>query len=195
MIESGSMDALPPSGDAEGPSDDEPGPSPAGVVILHDAWLEGEDPTPIVHDAVNAAIRIVPSLAHGEIAIALSNDADIRELNARFRGQDKPTNVLSFPAVSGFSDETDAPSGDIIVAYETVSREAADEGKPLHHHLAHLTVHGLLHLAGYDHLDDGEAERMEALERRILAILEIPDPYRSDVEEDRPASAETRLNP
>ena len=175
------MDALPPTDDGDGASDDEPGPSPAGVVILHDAWLEVPDAVPAVHRAVNAAVGFVPALADGEIAIALSSDAAVRELNARFRGSDKPTNVLSFPAAPGPAEaEAEgeaAPSGDIVIAYETILREAEGEGKHLLHHLAHLTVHGLLHLAGYDHEDDAEAERMEALETRILATLGIPDPY------------------
>jgi probable rRNA maturation factor len=181
MTERDTMDVLPPPGDGEGMSDDEPGPSPASVVILHDAWRETPGAALTVHEAVNAATRFVPALAEGEIAIALSSDTAVRDLNARFRGQDKPTNVLSFPA-AGFAGAEDVPSGDIIIAYETLVREAASEEKYLNHHLAHLTVHGLLHLAGYDHDSDADAEEMEALERRILATLDIPDPYRSEIE-------------
>jgi probable rRNA maturation factor len=193
MIESNTMDVLPPPGEAEAASDDEPGPSPAGVVVLHDAWRDLQDSVLTVHEAVNAAIRFVPMLADGEIAIALSSDADVQALNGRFRGKDTPTNVLSFPGASGPHGSGDAPSGDIVIAFETVAREAADEDKPVLHHLAHLTVHGLLHLAGHDHDADGDAEIMEALERRILESLNIPDPYRSNLGEDRPALAETRL--
>jgi probable rRNA maturation factor len=193
MIERNTMDMAPPSGDTEAVSDDDPGPSPAGVVVLADAWHDLPGAVAAVHDAVNAAVRFVPELADGEIAIALSSDAAVRELNARFRGQDKPTNVLSFPSPA-FEDEEDAPpSGDIIIAFETVTREAADEGKPLLHHLAHLAVHGLLHLAGHDHDIDSDAEAMEAMERRILESLDIPDPYRSDIEEDRSSVTGTRL--
>ena len=186
MTKRNTFGVLPPPGDGEGMSDDEPGPSPASVVILYDAWREMPGAALTVHQAVNAAARLVPALGDGEIAIALSSDADVRALNARFRGQDKPTNVLSFPAAPGFAGADNAPSGDIVIACETVIREAADEEKHLNHHLAHLTVHGLLHLAGYDHDDDADAEEMEALERRILATLDIPDPYRSDVEEHQP---------
>jgi probable rRNA maturation factor len=193
MIESNTMDVLLPPGEADGASDEEPGPSPAGVVVLAGAWHDQENPVLRVHEAVNAAVRFVPALADGEIAIALSCDADVRRLNAQFRGKDKPTNVLSFPAAAGPDDEGGAPSGDIVIAYETVLREAATEGKPLHHHLAHLVVHGLLHLAGHDHDTDNDAETMEALERRILESIGIPDPYRSDVEEDQPLPAATRL--
>lgn len=183
IIESKTMDAPSSAGEVDGPSDEEPGPSPAGVVLMHGAWHDLSGALPAVHAAVNAAIAFVPALAESEIAIALSSDAAVRELNARFRGHDKPTNVLSFPAA--LTQDADA-SGDIIIAYETVMREAADEGKDALHHLAHLTVHGLLHLAGYDHDGDADAERMEALERRILHSLDIPDPYRSDVEGDQP---------
>ncbi len=193
MIESNTMDVLLPPGEADGASDEEPGPSPAGVVVLDGAWHDQENPALRVHEAVNAAVRFVPALADGEIAIALSCDADVRRLNAQFRGKDKPTNVLSFPAAAGPDDEGGAPSGDIVIAFETVLREAEDEGKPLHHHLAHLVVHGLLHLAGHDHDSDADAEIMEALERRILDSIGIPDPYRSDVEEDQPLPAVTRL--
>jgi probable rRNA maturation factor len=177
------MDAPPSAGEADGPSDDEPGSSPAGVVLMHGAWHDLPGAVPAVHAAVNAAIAFVPALGESEIAVALSSDAAVRELNARFRGQDKPTNVLSFPAAS--AEGTDC-SGDIVIAYETVTREAADEGKDPLHHLVHLTVHGLLHLAGHDHDEDADAEAMEGLERRILLSLDIPDPYRSDVEEDQP---------
>jgi probable rRNA maturation factor len=185
MIERGMMDVPAASAGIDGTSDDEPGPSPAGVVMLYDAWREVPGAALAVHQAFNATAAFVPPLADAEIGIALSSDAAVQELNARFRGQDKPTNVLSFPSAPGFADEEDVPSGDIVIAYETVQRESIGEDKPFLHHLAHLTVHGLLHLAGYDHLDDADAETMEALERRILATLNIPDPYRSDVEEQQ----------
>lgn len=185
------MEPSPSAGEVEGASDEEPGPSPAGVVLMHDAWRDLPGAIPAVHAAVNAAIAFAPALAESEIAIALSSDEEVRALNAQFRGQDKPTNVLSFPAAPAFptpiadAQGADA-SGDIIIAYETVMREAAGEGKDALHHLSHLTVHGLLHLAGYDHDAEADAERMEALERRILHTLDIPDPYRSDVEGDQP---------
>lgn len=180
------MDVAPADAEAEGAADEEPGPSPAGVVILHDAWHDIPGAEAAVHDAVNSTARLVPAIAHSEIAIALSSDAAVCELNARFRDQDKPTNVLSFPAAASPGDAAGDASGDIVIALETLSREASHEDKHLLHHLAHLTVHGLLHLAGYDHDTDVDAEEMEALERRILAQLSIPDPYRSDVEEHQP---------
>jgi probable rRNA maturation factor len=113
-----------------------------------------------------------------ELSLVFSDDAAIRRLNAGWRGKDKPTNVLSFPAFSWRRGDPLPPMlGDIVVAAETVRKEADLEGKPFEHHLTHLIVHGFLHLLGYDHETDGEAEEMEGLERRILAALAIPDPY------------------
>jgi probable rRNA maturation factor len=112
-----------------------------------------------------------------EISLLLSDDAFVQELNRRWRGQDKPTNVLSFPAADEDNFER-LLLGDIAIAFETMAREADEEGKPLSAHFCHLVVHGLLHLLGYDHEDAAEAEAMEALERAILADLGIDDPYR-----------------
>ena len=108
----------------------------------------------------------------------LTDDARVRELNREWRGQDKATNVLSFPAAQP-PGETPQPLmlGDIAIAYETTRNEAEAEGKPFQNHLSHLAIHGFLHLLGYDHLDDDEAEEMEGLERDILATLGIADPY------------------
>jgi probable rRNA maturation factor len=107
------------------------------------------------------------------VTIVLTDDAAIQDLNARFRGKDKPTNVLSFPAA-----ESAAPHlGDIALAFGVCTTEAEAQGKPLAHHLMHLTVHGVLHLLGYDHEADAEAEEMEGMERAILATLGVPDPY------------------
>ena len=111
----------------------------------------------------------------------LTDDTGIRTLNNNWRGVDKPTNVLSFPALqpTGPVGPDDAPRmlGDIAIAYETTRREADDEQKPFEHHLSHLAVHGFLHLVGYDHENDEDAEDMESLETEILALLGIPDPY------------------
>ena len=113
-----------------------------------------------------------------ELSVVFSDDAHIRTLNAGWRGKDKPTNVLSFPAFPVKPGEKLPPMlGDIVLAAETVAREAALEGKPLDHHISHLVIHGVLHLLGHDHEDEAEAERMEALERAALARLAIPDPY------------------
>lgn len=113
-----------------------------------------------------------------ELSIVFSDDAQVRVLNAEWRGKDSATNVLSFPAFPDASATSLPPMlGDIILAAETVGREAALEGRPLAHHITHLVVHGFLHLIGHDHQDEDEAEEMEALERRVLARLAIPDPY------------------
>ena len=111
----------------------------------------------------------------------LTDDAGIRTLNANWRGIDKPTNVLSFPALqpTGYTLSDDPPRmlGDIAIAYETLRREADDEHEPFDHHLTHLTIHGFLHLIGYDHETDEEAGEMENLERRILRGSGSHDPY------------------
>ena len=111
--------------------------------------------------------------AEGGMAILLTDDDAVAELNQRFRGKAGPTNVLSFPA----PDNREGHLGDIALAYGVCAREAAEQGKSLAHHLQHLVAHGVLHLVGYDHQTETEAEEMEALERRILAGLDVPDPY------------------
>ncbi|MGO4872148.1 MAG: rRNA maturation RNase YbeY [Roseiarcus sp.] len=114
-----------------------------------------------------------------ELCVHLADDAHIRDLNARWRGLDKATNVLSFPAVEPAHIDQARLLGDIVLAFETVAREAADEGKPLADHYRHLVVHGFLHLIGFDHQTDADAQRMEAMETRILARLGVADPYRA----------------
>jgi len=107
------------------------------------------------------------------VCLLLTNDLAVQALNAQFRRQDKPTNVLSFPAPTN----PERFLGDVALAFETCAREADDQGKPLAHHLQHLVAHGVLHLLGYDHMTDAEAQAMEGLERHILAGLGIADPY------------------
>jgi probable rRNA maturation factor len=107
----------------------------------------------------------------GELSVLFTDDAPVQRLNAQFRGKDRPTNVLSFPQANG------PLLGDIVLAWETVRDEAALAEKPLEAHMAHLIVHGFLHLLGYDHETDGEAEEMEALERAALRRMGIADPY------------------
>ena len=116
-----------------------------------------------------------------ELGITLADAAGQRQLNRDYRGQDEPTNVLAFPAwEAGTRLAPGAPVllGDVVLALETVAQEAAEQKKPPDHHLVHLTVHGVLHLLGYDHLRKAEAAIMESLERSILAELGVPDPYR-----------------
>jgi probable rRNA maturation factor len=113
-----------------------------------------------------------------EVSLVFTDDAAIREINAEWRAQDKPTNVLSFPAFPLQPGKMPGPMlGDIIIARETVEREAVDLEKSFSDHLTHLLVHGFLHLFGYDHMDEDEAEKMEDLETRILAQLGLSDPY------------------
>jgi probable rRNA maturation factor len=109
----------------------------------------------------------------GEIRYALADDSFLRELNRDFRGQDKPTNVLAFP------DDSPGALGDVALAFETCAAEARAQGKSLDAHLAHLVVHGTLHLLGWDHETIPEALAMEARERRTLRRLRLPDPYRA----------------
>lgn len=113
-----------------------------------------------------------------EISLVFTNDAEIREINAEWRDKDKATNVLSFPAFPLEPGGMPGPMlGDIVIARETVEREAADLEKSFEDHLTHLMVHGFLHLFGYDHMETEEAEEMELLETRILALLGLSDPY------------------
>src|SRR3954447_3919433 len=152
------------------------------VLIVAGQWSGEADAAAIVHRAIEAAASMVDAdTADAELAVMLTDDAGIRTLNRSWRRIDKPTNVLSFPALqpTGAPSSDDAPRmlGDIAIAYETTRSEADDEQKPFDHHLSHLAVHGFLHLVGYDHESEAEAEAMENLERDILGTLGIPDPY------------------
>lgn len=117
-----------------------------------------------------------------EVSLLFADDSRIRELNRQFRGQDKPTNVLSFPGPEPL--ETAHFLGDIALAFQTVAREAQEQGKTLEQHSRHMIVHGFLHLLGYDHIDEDDAETMEALEIRILNRLGVPNPYHEDRNEE-----------
>jgi probable rRNA maturation factor len=152
------------------------------VLVVADCWQTEPEAEAVIQRAVAAAAEIVEAdVGEAELAVMLTDDAGIRTLNSNWRGIDKPTNVLSFPALqpSGPGGPADAPRmlGDIAIAYETTRKEADDEQKPFDHHLSHLAVHGFLHLIGYDHEKDDDAEAMETLEQEILAQLGIPDPY------------------
>jgi probable rRNA maturation factor len=152
------------------------------VIVAADCWQDQPDAEAVILRAINTAADMVDAeVGDAEIAVMLTDDAGIRTLNSNWRGIDKPTNVLSFPALqpTGRREPDDAPRmlGDIAIAYQTLRKEADEEEKPFEHHLSHLAVHGFLHLVGYDHETDEEAETMEALEQEILAQLGIPDPY------------------
>lgn len=152
--------------------------------------IEVEDPawTDVLSEAeglVRAAAEAALGREHGHygVTVLLADDQAVRELNLQFRDKDTPTNVLSFPAPPNPEDHL----GDVALAFGVCAREAAEQGKPLAHHLQHLTVHGVLHLLGHDHMRDDEAEAMEGLERAVLAGLGIPDPYAGgEGEHDRP---------
>lgn len=163
-------------------------------VVRHDgAWAERGISDAMLELAAHAALSsALPSTAaHCEVTIVLTDDAEIRDLNRTWRGKDEPTNVLSFPAgdmpdtADALDDDTPHGGpvllGDIVIALETTAAEAAEKAIPLSDHVSHLVVHGALHLLGYDHLDDAEAEQMEDLERQALASLGIADPYADDV--------------
>jgi probable rRNA maturation factor len=152
------------------------------ILVVADCWQTETDVESVIHRAIATAAEMVDAdVEDAELAVMLTDDAGIRTLNSNWRGIDKPTNVLSFPALqpTGPRGPDDAPRmlGDIAIAYQTTRKEADDEQKPFDHHLSHLAVHGFLHLIGYDHEKDDDAEAMEALETEILAQLGIPDPY------------------
>ena len=152
------------------------------VLVVAECWQNQADAEAVIHRAIATAAEIADAdVGETELAVMLTDDAGIRTLNNNWRGIDKPTNVLSFPALqpTGPSGPDDAPRmlGDIAIAYQTTRKEADDEQKPFDHHLSHLAVHGFLHLIGYDHENDADAEIMESLETEILAQLGIPDPY------------------
>jgi probable rRNA maturation factor len=136
----------------------------AGEALARHKRFEGEEPA--------------------EACVALSDDAAVRRLNAQYRGMDKATNVLSFPSRDSQFKDPNLPKslGDVVIAQETVVREAAEQGIPAAHHLQHLVIHGLLHLIGFDHDRDEDAEDMESIEIDILSDLGISSPYSAGLE-------------
>lgn len=157
------------------------------VVIQYERWLEA---LPKVDKAVQKTVAFawqeagIKKVGIPEISVFLSNDADIKEINREYRGVDKPTNVLSFPAIEeDVLLEPNMPylAGDIVLAFETCQEEATAEGKTLSDHMMHLLVHGVLHLAGFDHIKDDEADEMEAKEVEILAKLGVKNPYENQL--------------
>ncbi|MBB3892665.1 putative rRNA maturation factor [Phenylobacterium haematophilum] len=146
------------------------------IEIEDEAWVAAAPQAQHLVEAAAAA-----ALRHAEfdvdaVTILLTDDESVRDLNDRFRGKDYATNVLSFPA----PENPEGHLGDIALAFGVCAREATEQGKPLGHHLQHLVAHGVLHLLGYDHETDAEAEHMEGLERVILAGLGVPDPYAAE---------------
>ena len=154
-------------------------PLTADILVTAACWQAEPDAETLVQRAIEAAAqRASVSAGASELAIVLTDDSGIRTLNRDWRGIDKSTNVLSFPAAqTKGANAGPRMLGDIAIAYEITRREAESENKPFAHHLSHLAVHGFLHLVGYDHETDADAEQMEDLERAILATLGVPDPY------------------
>lgn len=153
-------------------------------------WPDALDWEVRASEAAAAALALTPyaALANAaplvEIAVRLTDDAEVQGLNRDFRGKDRPTNVLSFPQVQADllvglanSDDGEILLGDIVLARETCTREAEEKGVSLADHATHLMVHGVLHLVGYDHMDDASAGAMEGLEVKALASLGIANPY------------------
>ncbi|MFS0738461.1 rRNA maturation RNase YbeY [Sphingomonas sp. 1P06PA] len=160
------------------------------AVSIEPVWGTAEDWEALAQRAADAAVRATPQAglatlpAMVEISVRFADDDEVRTLNASYRAKDKPTNVLSFPMVQADlleglanTDDGEILLGDIILAHGVCTAEAADKGVAVADHAAHLVVHGTLHLLGYDHQDDAEAEAMEAIERAVLATLGIDDPY------------------
>ncbi len=161
-------------------------PAPAPTAVAIDILVEAgdwPDESALGLLAERAVASVVAELGTGEkgspeLSLVFTDDSHIQKLNAEWRGKDGPTNVLSFPAFPVAPGAALPPMlGDIVLAAETVSRESKLDGKPLEHHIAHLIIHGFLHLVGHDHETETEAEVMESIERRALARLAIPDPY------------------
>ena len=154
------------------------------IEIEDDGWLDVlPDAQNVVETGVAAALAAVEIEGQADVVVLLCNDAEMRELNREYRKKDKATNVLSFPApkamrVKGVLEHL----GDVALGLETCMREAEEQGKSLKNHVMHLSVHGTLHLLGYDHMTDEEAEEMESLERDILEGLGVPDPYAQDAD-------------
>ena len=155
-------------------------------IAIEADWPPGSQWEQLAQRALAALVAVAPELANARLSASLlfSDDAEVHALNREWRGKDKPTNVLSFPMLE--RDEllalpADGPPellGDIALALETCTREAAEKGVSLEDHAAHLIVHGLLHLAGHDHIDsDAQAAAMEAMEIKALAQMGIADPY------------------
>ncbi|MEL6297881.1 MAG: rRNA maturation RNase YbeY [Pseudomonadota bacterium] len=145
-------------------------------VRLDERWAALELPVALLVLAIDRELG-PDAVAGGSAAVALSDDAHLQDLNRQHRGQDKPTNVLSFPSPPMPGADGGTYLGDIAISFDTVASEAEAARISLKDHATHMLLHGLLHLLGHDHEDDAEAERMEAMETRILARLGIIDPY------------------
>ena len=155
------------------------------VAVEAGEWDDADAIEALAQAALDAAVRDLSEREAQpfpedppEVSLVLADDAMMADINGQWRDQPKPTNVLSFPAFPLVPGGKPGPMlGDIILARETIEREAEDLGKPVEDHITHLIVHGFLHLFGYDHIANNDAEKMEAIETRILASLDLSDPY------------------
>ena len=148
------------------------------IAVECDGWPDEAVLIAMAKTSFSTAMDVLELDEAFNVSLLFTKDAAVQVLNRDWRGQDKPTNVLSFPAGDSPIETEVEFLGDIAVALETVAHEAAGEGKTFNHHLTHLLVHGFLHLCGYDHeTGDDDADEMETLERAILARLAIADPY------------------
>ena len=161
------------------PGDPAGGPVDIDISVQSEDWNRIDGLECLATGWVNAAIRRagLGTLPGSELSLVLTDDTEIRALNADYRGLDKATNVLSFPGGEADGEAFGPLLGDIVVAFETAAREAESEKKPFEAHLAHLIIHGLLHLFGYDHENDADANRMESMEIAIMADLGYANPY------------------
>jgi probable rRNA maturation factor len=153
-------------------------------------WTQLGNPSILAEEAIQAAIgeSSIALTPNSEVSVLFCNDAFLHKLNRIWRGIDKPTNVLSFPA--GKDAAAQGLLGDIVIGLETAAKEAAEAGIPLREHVAHLLIHGFLHLAGHDHDEAQQAEAMETIERAALGRLGIADPYRAPLIEDKACANE-----
>lgn len=168
------------------------------IVDDHGGWPQDIDWQKLAERTVAAALSQTPHAALASaplslsISIALSDDTEVQQLNAQYRAKDKPTNVLSFPMIQhdllaslANTDDGEALLGDIILAQGTCRNEAEGKQISLEQHASHLMIHGMLHLLGYDHIEDAEAEAMETLEIKALASLGLPNPYSDNAKQHR----------
>lgn len=149
------------------------------VEIEDESWIEAlPDVASVMEKGIGAALKAAGFSDEADVVVLLTDDAEMQRLNAEYRRKNKPTNVLSFPAPREMSVKGELEHlGDLALGFETCAREAKEQGKTLYDHLLHLAVHGTLHLLGYDHEDEADAEEMEAIERQILAGMGVADPY------------------